>query len=86
MNGERRLQPLSEIEPEPIPWIWEDRVAGKALNALLGNPSEGKSAIANDLIARVTTGRPGHRGRAMIGCGGGRCYLEDHSGQEDAHA
>lgn len=58
MNSNRKLLPLSEIISDPIRWEWQDRIAEGALSSLLGNPSEGKSAIGNDLIARVTTGKP----------------------------
>ncbi|KQT05870.1 hypothetical protein ASG57_10785 [Bradyrhizobium sp. Leaf396] len=51
-----RYQLASEVEPEPINWLWPNRVARGKLNFLAGPPDQGKSQITIDLIARVTTG------------------------------
>lgn len=56
MNSERRLTLLSEVSPEPIEWLWPDRVPVAALTLLLGDPGQGKSLLTYSLTACVTTG------------------------------
>jgi len=57
---ERRIRGvrLSEIEPEPITWLWSNRLALGKFTMLDGDPGTGKSSISYDLIARISTGRP----------------------------
>ncbi|UUO27710.1 MULTISPECIES: AAA family ATPase [Bradyrhizobium] len=55
-NSGVQYQLASEVEPEPINWLWPNRIARGKLNFLAGPPDQGKSQITCDLIARVTTG------------------------------
>ncbi len=48
---------LSEFEPEPIEWLWPGHLAIGHMTMIDGQPGEGKSLLAIDLIARVTRGR-----------------------------
>jgi hypothetical protein len=48
---------LGDIRPERVSWIWPGRLAVGKLTALDGLPDLGKSTIALDLSARITTGR-----------------------------
>ena len=44
------------IDPEPIQWEWQNRVARGKLNLLAGEGGDGKSQISIAVIAAVTTG------------------------------
>ena len=57
---------LADVKPEPIEWLWPDRIALGKLSLLVGHPGLGKSQCSIDAAARVTTGRewPRSEGRA----------------------
>lgn len=60
----------SDVEPEPVEWLWPDRFALGKLSMIAGNPEGGKSTVAIDISARVTKGLPwpvGDEGRAPNG-------------------
>jgi putative DNA primase/helicase len=59
---------LADIEPQPICWLWPDRIARK-LVLFTGPPDCGKTNTAIDIAARVTTGSmwPDGCGRAPLG-------------------
>jgi hypothetical protein len=46
----------SEIEPQPIEWLWEQRIARGKLSLLVGPPGLGKTFLACDISARISTG------------------------------
>ena len=48
---------LSEVEPERVSWFWERRIPLGKLTVLDGDPGNGKSVLATDLVARLTVGR-----------------------------
>jgi putative DNA primase/helicase len=48
---------LSDIQPEPVRFLWPDRIAMGKLSLVVGDPGLGKSLLTLDLAARVTTGR-----------------------------
>ena len=47
---------LSDVQAEPLRWLWPGRVPVGKLTLLAGDPGLGKSLIALDIAARVTTG------------------------------
>jgi hypothetical protein len=47
---------LSEVEPEQVEWLWEDRLPRGKLTVLDGDPGLGKSAVTLDVAARVSAG------------------------------
>src|SRR5712692_8508114 len=49
---------LSKIETQPLQWLWQQRILRGNLTILDGDPGLGKSLLALDLAARVTTGKP----------------------------
>ncbi len=53
-----RIQPISELTPQPVDWLWPGRLALGKLAMLDGDPGLGKSLLALDLSARLSTGRP----------------------------
>jgi putative DNA primase/helicase len=59
---------LSAIEPRPIEWLWPSRIAAGKLTLFAGDPGLGKSQIAIDIAARITTGSNWpDDGRAPVG-------------------
>lgn len=48
---------LSDVEPEDLRWRWAGWMPEGKLTLLDGDPGTGKSTLASDLAARVTTGR-----------------------------
>jgi archaellum biogenesis ATPase FlaH len=50
--------PLSEIETQHINWLWENRIPQGKITLLEGDPGMGKSLLAIDIAAHVSTGRP----------------------------
>lgn len=63
---------FSDIKPEPVDWLWNNRIPRRFLTLLAGPTGVGKSYVMCDVIARLTTGRdlpdgqPLERGRALI--------------------
>jgi len=49
---------LSDIKSAQLRWLWEKRIPRGKLTTLDGDPGLGKSLLALDLAARITTGRP----------------------------
>ncbi|NDY95047.1 AAA family ATPase [Wenzhouxiangella limi] len=52
----RMTRPLEEIMPEPIRWLWPNRIARGKLTLIAGDPKLGKSLLTADLTARITAG------------------------------
>jgi len=50
------LQRFSDIEPEPLRWLWLGRIPSGMLTVVSGNPAGGKSFLMSDMVARVTNG------------------------------
>ena len=57
---------MSEIEPEPITWLWKWRIPSGELTTLDGDPATNKSCLTLDLGARVSTGSPMPDGTAGV--------------------
>jgi putative DNA primase/helicase len=47
---------MSDVQPEPVSWVWSRRLARGKVTALMGDPGVGKSFLALDMAARITTG------------------------------
>jgi putative DNA primase/helicase len=47
---------ISDIEPKPINWLWEDYMAKGTITLITGEPELGKSQITLNMAATVTTG------------------------------
>src|SRR5438105_10443783 len=62
-----QVQPVSELTEEAIAWCWLNRLAFGKLALLDGDPGLGKSLLALDLCARLSTGRPMPDGSAGPG-------------------
>lgn len=61
-NGGSKKPPaykvMSEIEPQPVEWLWKPRIALGEISVVDGDPSTNKSSFTMDLAARVSTGTP----------------------------
>jgi putative DNA primase/helicase len=47
---------VADIEPQPVRWLWPGRIARGKVTMLAGHPGLGKSQLALDIAATVTTG------------------------------
>jgi len=59
----------SEIKPQPIQWIWKDRIARGKLHLIAGDPGLGKSQLAIYLAATVSRGGNWADGKGKAPCG-----------------
>lgn len=50
------LKPASELKIRPTTWLWPGRIPSAKLTLLAGAPGSGKSALAVNIVAAVTTG------------------------------
>jgi putative DNA primase/helicase len=50
------LVPLNTIDMKPVPWLWPGYLPRGATSLLVGDPGNGKTLSALDLLARITTG------------------------------
>jgi hypothetical protein len=60
---------VSSVQPQPIRWLWEGRIARGKVTLVAGNPGLGKSQFTAYLAARVTKGGhwPAREGRSPAG-------------------
>ena len=49
---------LEHVESRQVQWLWPDRIPLGKLTIIAGNPGLGKSLLAIDIGARVSTGTP----------------------------
>ncbi len=61
---------LSDVQPQPVRWLWPDRIALGKLTVLAGDPGLGKSFSTLDMTARITQGTPWPDRRGEPGCPG----------------
>lgn len=47
---------LAEVEPRPVHWLWQDRIACGKLNLIAGHPGRGKSTLTLHMAALVSIG------------------------------
>ena len=64
MPKEHKRVKWSSVKPKPINWLWQDRIPLGKITILVGDTGLGKTSLAIDVAARLTTGRP------MPLCGG----------------
>jgi putative DNA primase/helicase len=73
-GDEPKLPPLltrciSDIEAQPVRWLWPRRIASGKVTVVAGHPGLGKSQLALDVAATVSAGRsfPGDNSRSERG-------------------
>jgi hypothetical protein len=49
---------LAQVKTEPVQWLWPGRFPLGKVSLVVGKPGAGKSLLATELVAHVTTGRP----------------------------
>jgi putative DNA primase/helicase len=47
----------SDVAPESVDWIWPNTIAAGRVTSLIGHPGHGKSQVAIDIAATISTGR-----------------------------
>lgn len=47
---------LADVHPQPVRWLWPNRIPLGKVTLLVGDPKKGKSVLTLDIAARVTTG------------------------------
>ncbi len=52
------LTKYSDIDPEKLEWLWQNRIPMGKLTLLVGDPGLGKSMLTLDIAAHVSTGTP----------------------------
>ena len=57
------VKPAHQVVAQSLSWLWPERIPLGKLLMLDGDPDLGKSLIALDLCARLSTGRPFPDGR-----------------------
>ena len=72
---------LTEVETQEIRWLWEQRVPLGKVTILDGDPDMGKSLLAINLAARVSTGQPMPDG--TVGTQGGVILIAPEDGAGD---
>ena len=77
-----QIRSLCEWTPRPLSWFWPGRLALGKLAILDGDPGLGKSLVALDLCARLSTGRAFPDGRPCPGSGNA-LVLNGEDGVED---
>jgi hypothetical protein len=77
-----QIQRVSELNPGAYSWLWPGRLALGKLAMLDGDPGLGKSLLALDLCARLSTGRPMPDGSPGPGPASA-LVLEAEDGEED---
>lgn len=48
----------NEVEPEPLVWLWENRIPQGKLTVFCGVPDTGKSTVSIDIVARGSRAQP----------------------------
>jgi len=56
--GKVKLTPFSEIEPEDVTWLWDQRIALGKLTIVAGEPGLGRTFAILDMAARLSKGEP----------------------------
>jgi hypothetical protein len=67
LNNFIQFEPMSHVKAESLEWLWPGRLALGKLAILEGDPGQGKSLVALDLCARLSTGRPFPNGASSSG-------------------
>src|SRR4029077_12718205 len=49
---------LTSLTKRPVDWLWPERIPIGKVTLLVGDPGLGKSLVALDIAARVSTGKP----------------------------
>jgi RecA-family ATPase len=83
-----RARPLSQLVIRPVDFLWPGRLALGKLALIDGDPGLGKSMVALDLCARLSTGRPfpGDSGDSPIATAANSIVINGEDGDDDTTA
>jgi hypothetical protein len=56
---------LADLQPQPVEWLWQDRLATGTLAMLSGEPGSGKTWVALAIAAALTRGRDPFTGEEL---------------------
>lgn len=56
VDGELIFKCVADVDPQPIDWLWQNRLALGKLTLLAGEPGVGKSQIVLNVAAHISTG------------------------------
>ena len=59
---------LADLQPQPVEWLWQHRLAAGTLAMLSGGPGSGKTWVALAIAAAMTTGRAPYTGDKLKPC------------------
>jgi len=74
---------LSDIEPEAIEWLWPGKIPLGKLSILQGDPGLGKSLVATDIAAQVSSGAPWPDLQTNANTPGNVVWLQAEDGWQD---
>src|SRR5882724_9783523 len=56
---------LADLQPEPVEWLWQHRLAAGTLAMFSGEPGSGKTWVALAIAAALTRGRDPFTGETL---------------------
>ena len=70
--AELKIRKMSEIQSEPVNWLWEPYIPDGKITLIQGDGSMGKTTVALAIAAAVSTGAPLS---GSAGCGAPACVI-----------
>jgi AAA domain len=68
IEGNADIVYLSDLQPRPVEWLWQDRLASGTLSMISGEPGSGKTWVALAIAAALSRGRAPFTGEKLKPC------------------